>query len=550
MKKTLYILISMLLFFACACQSEKVDTEVTPSPSWQEHFAGNHVTTTPIPTLPPFEASPGPSATPIPIKKADTIEQSYEPKEGQVELILLNDGIFITLDDLVLFELNTLLANRGYSFYVSVSAQPRDDYVTGWCRDYLKSDNPVDLVCTGGNSVDYPSSFTQTIDIVKEDLLLPFSEYPEILEKKQLWDAFPKSVWDWWSILGEVYGVRYANYPFAPATLTVNLELAQKLGIQIPDTLNPSELDEYLKVAADNGYYPLVDGFSWFRYAGYVNVKPGLYVKVEEDGSLRAANPYEDAYARKLMQAENRYRENGWIIQIERNKNGTDNRMELHNKNTLFFSSLETYGALGAYLEGIYRPYSKRELTLSGYDEIEMKVKCFKQSNHVMYKENEAFLMGICRKSEHKEEALQFLALLQTDEEIVKLMRYGVEDVHYVKDNHSYTREDMQSIGYDTLSNSFMYFPEFENISDFVWPSMSREQLDHLFSKDYTMVPLIEYTNEQVSIIEKTMQFLRDNDLSGDNTKLDEKIKMLCQKMKDLGYDRVLDEINAAYFNK
>lgn len=546
MKKKRYcLLMIMLLLFCGACQFGEHGTVVTPMPSWQDLFEENSVTATP-------KITGIPVVTQISMPQAEKREQTYQPKEGQIELIILYDGNFTRLDDTTLYELNTIIADKGYNFYISVLEEVRTDYVSGWCKRYLNSGNQVDLVCTSGNSGNSISTTTQTVEIIREGLLLPYSEYPEMEEKEVLWRTYPEPVWNMWSVLGEVYGVRYVNYPFSPAVLTINLELAENLGIKVPEYLTLTELDEYLELAAKNGYYPIVGVSPVLAYAGYDEVKPGLYVKVNENG-IRAANPLEDEDLKGLLLAWTRYRENGWIEESAYNpEDGISNRAELHNKNTLFFTGLELDGQLTAYVEGIYRPYSKKESQRCGYDEIEIEVKCYKQGNQVMNENDTAFLMGISKNSEHKEEALQFLTLLQTDEQIVRLMRYGVEGVHYVKGEDGYEETEISAGGIDKLGNSFMYFEEYENISSFLWPSDYQEVLETLYQEDYTLVPHIEYTEEQVKVLRNVEKLMGSYGtlFQGKSDNVEEDIRELANKLNDVGYNRVVAEINETYFGE
>ncbi|MDD6035399.1 MAG: hypothetical protein PUC30_04290 [Lachnospiraceae bacterium] len=546
MKKKRYcLLLIMILLFCGACRVDEFDSVVTPTPSWQDLFAGNAVTEIPSSTCKP-------TATPIPMPQAEKMEQTYQPKEGQVELICLYDGNFTRLDDTTLFELNTRIAEKGYNFYISVLEEVRTDYVSGWCKKYLNSGNQVDLVCTSGNSGNSISTTTQTVEIIKAGLLLPYSEYPEIEEKSVLRGTYPESVWNMWSVMGEVYGVRYANYPFSPAVLTINLELAEKLEIKVPEYLTLTELDEYLELAAKNGYYPIVGGSPVLSYAGYDEVKPGLYVKVDETG-IRAANPLEDEDLKEMLLTWTRYRENGWIEEIVYSReDGTSNRAALHNENTLFFTGLELDGQLTAYLEGVYRPYGKKESQRCGYDEIEVEVKCYKQGDYVANENDTAFLMGISTNSEHKEEALQFLTLLQTDEQIVRLMRYGVEGIHYVKGEDGYEETEIAAGGIDKLGNNFMYFEEYENISSFLWPSNYQEVLENLYKEDYTLVPHIEYTEEQIKVLRNVGKLMDSYGtlFQGKSDNVEEDIRELSNKLNDVGYNRVVAEINETYFGK
>lgn len=540
MKRLSIVLICVVLFLV-GCTKGSLQGNPTPTPSWQDKFSGNSVAGELQPTKKP-------SVTKTLLPEAEKMNQTYRPKEGQVELVLLYDARFTLIDDAMLYELNTQIAEKGYGFYVSLIGERRDDYSDGWCRDYVNSGNQVDLVCTGANSASYRKNGTNTLEMIREGLLLSFSEYPDIPEKKLLWETYPESVWEKWSVLGDVYGVRYFNAPFAPLVVTLNTELAEKLELEVPDKLTIEALDTYLKKAAENGYYPMVGEIYAPVYAGYTKVLPGLYVKETEEG-IRAMNLSEDDALKQMLLAFSRYRKNGWLKTITYQPDGSSDMSELHNKNTLFFFDLSTSGQLTAYWDGIYRPFGLRE---ESDNHIEVKVRCYKQKNHSVIENNTYAMMGITSSSEHKEEALQFLKLLQTDEQLVKLLRYGVENVHYVRTENGYEKNNLSAGGIDNFGNNFMYFEGFEQLKTMFWPMNSEDRLEQLFAEDYTVIPFLEPTEEQSKILEKAGQIMESYQMlfSGKRDDVEKKLNELSKKLEDIGYNRVLEKINERYFEK
>ncbi len=79
---------------------------------------------------------------------------------------------------------------------------------------------------------------------------------------------------------------------------------------------------------------------------------------------------------------------------------------------------------------------------------------------------NEMFesMFAISEFAENKERAFEILALLQTDAEVVNLLAYGLNNVHYELDNKGVvvTKDESYAMDYKKVGNTFLCYPNYD----------------------------------------------------------------------------------------
>ena len=419
------LMVSVLLFFFCmsACgQRTEKPAERSEETDWRDRYgltAGG--TATPEPTKPAGTGKPAVQVDPLKdLPYPTTIpEREFIPKEDQVELVLWVFGWNERyLDDHIVAELNHILQERGCSFYLSKRIEPvevRVDQISLW-QEALDSGETVDLIFLGSedSGLAYKEyGNTAIVRAITGGYLLPFSQYPETEAKERLRSAYPEEYWKLCSFKGENYGVSNAvsNYYIKrKQCLMLNLDAAEKAGIEVPEKLDILNLDELLRQAEEAGI-PGMDSMDQFTYCGIESLFSGLYVKYLQEGEYKIVNPLEDEDLLALWDAQYRYRENGW---------GGQDSYSTGELPLILFETLTNENWDG-----------ERFYTRSEEGEISARMKIYEEKERFLVEADYNQMLGIYSSSQHKEEALELLSLMQGDEEIVQLLRYGLEGVHY-----------------------------------------------------------------------------------------------------------------------
>ena len=415
-KLLVIIMLCMLVLQACA-----KPVPATKESDWREQYGhSSDVSSTPEPEQPVATAKPTgststapelPFPTPLPVRE-------FVPEEGQVELVLWMFEMVAgdPLDEYILAELNYILQQRGYSFYLTKKIEPyenRIDQISLW-QEALDSGETVDLLYLGIEDTglayrEYGN--TAVIRAIEGGYLLPFSQYPETEARERLLAAYPEEYWWLCSFGGENYGVSNTLFNFIKQKnyLMLNLDAAAQAGIEVPEELDVLNLDELLQQAEEAG----VPGIEWrdsMGQSGIRNLNSGLYVKYMQDGTYRIVNPLEDETLLAYWEAECRYQENGW----------EGNSYETGELPLILYETVTKKNWDG---ESFYANSEKGEISA--------RFKVYEEKERFWVEGDYNQIMGITTSSKHKEEALELLSLMHSDEEIVQLLRYGIEGVHY-----------------------------------------------------------------------------------------------------------------------
>jgi len=413
--QSLFLFLLLITLQACG-KNSSVPEEL----DWRDQYSHlTNVPVTPEPESPPVTKKPTgidvssvelDYPTPLPMRE-------FVPEEGQVELVLWMFGSYEdNLDDHMLAELNYILQKRGYSFYLTKKVEPAEvkpGQISRW-QEALDAGEQVDLVFLGGvnDGIAYKEyGNTTIIRAITGGYLLPFSEYPETEAKERLLAEYPEEYWKLCSFQGENYGVSnsVATLIKQNGYLLFNLDAAEKVGIEPPEELDVLNLDELLSQAEEAGI-PGVEWSNALEYCGIEHLNCGLYVKVSGDGSYRIINPLEDEELLSLWDKLYYYMEQGWKgvaltpekVPLIMCKIGNDESWE-----------------------------GDRFRVRCDTEDCFVRVKVYEEFERILVEGSYNQILGIHSGSEHKEEALELLSLMHGDEEIVQLLRYGIEGVHY-----------------------------------------------------------------------------------------------------------------------
>ncbi len=556
-RKRLLVMIMLYILVLQACTKP---VPLPAEPDWRDRYGMSaNGTVTPEPESPPVTKKPTgndfssielPYPTPLPMRE-------FVPEEGQVELVLWMFGSHEDkLDDHMLAELNYILQERGCSFYLTKKVEPAEvklGQISRW-QEALDVGEQVDLIYLGNedDGIAYREyGNTAIIRAIMGGYLLPFSEYPETEAKERLLAAYPEDYWKLCSFQGENYGVSnsVSAYIKRKDYILFNLDAAEQAGIAPPEELDIWNLDELLSQAEAAG----VPGFSWSNaldICGIKNLDCGLYVKFSEDGSYRIINPLEDEELLSLWDKLYYYMEQGWrgdTVTLDRLpliicRSGTDRHWE----GERFRIGSDT---------------ENRFVRVKVYEELE---RIFVEGSYIE-------MLGIHSGSEHKEEALELLSLMHGDEEIVQLLRYGIEGVHYkwgeegvedvmtselevLKHGYAIDEKKWRSPGSSSFGNLLMYVE-----MDRMLGKESKEEEWYASCVDIKWVPYMEEFDEEQKKAADTIKFITyvifpnggfGNESSflitiGKNYK--NELEKLRTAFAEAGYNELAEEINEKY---
>ena len=556
------LLLLCMAVTACSKPAEK-PTEVPEETDWRDRYgltAGG--TVTPEPTKPTGAVKPAGQKDPLKnLPYPTTIpKREFVPEEGQTELVLWMFGHHERyLDDHMVAELNHILQERGCSFYLTKRVEPQEvriDQISRW-QEALDAGETVDLIFLGSEDSglayrEYGN--TAILRAITGGYLLPFSQCPETEAKERLLSAYPEDYWRLCSFRGENYGVSNAvsNYCIKQKDcLMLNLDAAEQAGIEIPEELDILNLDELLKQAEEAEIPGMSSSVSELNYCGLEPLFSGLYVKYLQNGEYKIVNPVEDEELLALWDAQYRYKENGW--------GGFD-----------YYSAGELPLLLHEYVSDKNWD-GERFRARSEKGTLFARVKIYEETERFFVEANYNQILGISSSSLHKEEALELLSLMHGDEEIVQLLRYGLEGVHYrigedgLEDitsceivEHEHGRRirtgTWRAPGEHSFGNCLMYVELDERLGK-KNPEQWYEDM-----ADIELIPYLEeFTKEQRKIQEKIREVtylvgVNGNGISDIATYLilmkpdyKAQIEKLRTAFAEAGYNELAKEVNEAY---
>lgn len=528
MKKKIRILLLggiLFLSFAACNKAGKGEGKGTPTPSWRDNFAPSEST----PVL-----NPSPTSAPRPILKPIDSVGTYVPKEGQQKLVVLTSGSANCTDVAIRDRVNELLEEKGYPFYVSflpqedryhVSDKFVSEYSQGWCEQYICSGNQVDLVMSPVGNAGVP--------FIQNGMLLPIKDYPEP-ERDKILALYPEIYWKLNSFRGECYGIPSNVRSFLPNGFLMNVQVAENLGISLQESeyISYSKMEDYLEQAFQQGYIPVYANDSVVTAMGCASVR-NAFVKTE-NGTIRFVNPVADAESLSNAKAFCSYRRKGWLFMDESLQGGQSKFTAETVKKALFWKS--NFRDVSAYTDGLYRnPDILGDRTV--------RVKWIAGGKEYVSENFYAGIMGISVFSKNREYAAQLLALLYTDEDIIKVLRYGVEGVHYTVENGVRQYVSYVPGSWNQLGNDAVFFEDFPDEDQY---EKLGNALEEVYENYYILVPYLELNQSQEQILAEGYEIIAELNefILATEEELDRKITDIAERLEIIGYNRVVEELN------
>ncbi|HZK35047.1 MAG TPA: DUF3502 domain-containing protein [Bacillota bacterium] len=365
---------------------------------------------------------------------------------GVKKLVLACDHLMTSgVDPQIFIDFNNLLLDKGSAFVVEFITFDSVDYLgyQSELRQLKSSDSQVDLLNTGFGIDGEPNTFPEA---VKDDLLWPLDEYLFSVEGSGLYQAFDPKAWEGVKLNGHIYGINdKVNLAF-PYYLYINKELQNKYDIQLADEINDlSQLEDALSIIAENekdiiamdNYLPMINDL-----AEYACLDSGIGVKYGENGYPTAFNIFEDQKFVGLAETAYEYIDKGYMS-LE------DEAYEQVIKGSFF-----------AYISHANPEIYYDGKLMLGEDIIE--VNAYRLANDFVIEEQN-YVWGIASWSKYREDAMGLMTMINTDQELSNLLRFGIEGRQYELSNGVVIRDEeaMRAPGYwSSPANKMITYPE------------------------------------------------------------------------------------------
>lgn len=322
--------------------------------------------------------------------------------EGKTKLVYLNTVPYGNADYAIQNELNKILDNRGLDFAIEfVDIEEIPDGSNSCLSVYekmLENGQQIDIVFTG---VSLDSSTESTYSqFIEKGYLEPFNDYFDTEIGQKFYDQFDEKYWDRMTYGdGKIYGKSAAYTISAPLSLHIN---SDNFNISDFDGTFDSLIDVIESVTWKTGSPSLLlepGDIAYENYFGFTKYK-GIFINCETG---LAENIFENHEFIEYFKT---------ISELVKNGCATTNSELIKN------DSLVAY--IGTYN---YLLSEKNDVIIgnSYYDNFGI-----------------SSATGISAYSQHKDEAVEFLSLLNTDDEISTLLYNGIEGRNYkLKDGHA-----------------------------------------------------------------------------------------------------------------
>ncbi|MFS0724308.1 ABC transporter substrate-binding protein [Paenibacillus sp. 1P07SE] len=253
---------------------------------------------------------------------------------------------------------------------------------------------------------------------------------------------------------GQIYGVPTLHSFASQPAIFMRKDLVDKHNIDVDAIHSLDDLDQVFEVIKENepGMFGLASGLSTTMdfYRSYDRVGDGNGVLPGFDNDLQLVNWYETEEYADLLSIMHRWFKAGYI-----NKDAATTQTstaELLKADKAFSYITMNKPEIKAQEERLIG----KELIIANLD-----IDAYAVTTDVI-----VGLWGIAQQSENPDRAMQFLELMYTDEELVNLFIWGIEDKHYVKVSDNVIKYpegiDGSTVGYAvnalTISNPFIAY--------------------------------------------------------------------------------------------
>ncbi len=436
----------------------------------------------------------------------------YIPGDTQTDLENINEAASRITEEKIGAKIKMQFINDGsYGEKLSMINAAGEDYDLCW--------------------VGYLSTY---VDNVKQGTLLDITDMLE--STPDLKAVMPESVWDSCKIEDRIYAV--PNYQILCTTtgFSVNKELADKYNFDVSSITRTEDLEEFLQKVAENekGIYPFRAnwGVASFVEKGeaHTSAAKGQYLLgyVKEDGKVKVVPAYEYGHAKEKAKILYDWYQKGYIR--EDSASVTDD-------------SQDARAGKYAVQATAYKPGVEAE------DAIYMggEVYSVSLSKPILQQDSaRATMLGIGANSKHPEEAMKFIELINTDEELYNLICFGIEGKHYNKvgDNRI---ELVENSGYNPnaawkFGNQFNAYLQ-PGQADDVWEQAKKINESAEKTPEFGFDP--DYTDVKTQIAQCNTVIKEYNVMNKGALDPDEYFDEFEKKLYEAGLQDVLDEIQS-----
>ncbi|MBE5947522.1 MAG: DUF3502 domain-containing protein [Lachnospiraceae bacterium] len=385
--------------------------------------------------------------------------------------------------------------------------------------------------------------------LVEKGIYIPFDEYFSTEEGQKLYNAYAPEIWKKTMRDGKTYGYYSAMYPNGAAYALCNNELAGKYGITLPeDGWSFYDMGEILESAritkadiADNEELFCCMPNALLRLEGYYNLVADtafsdtrILFKKSDDGKWIAVNPAGEGALIKLWKTIKVYADKGWYS-VWDNEDASKNA--LAGRFVFCFRDIST-----ADMSDIV---GNKHIIRNRNDVCEVVIGA---KEYMANEPQENVITGIASWSEHKEEALKLITLINTDAKLSNLFQYGVEGEHYAYEERMlYKLPDRALITYPAV------FPQIGNINLF-HPVFIDPDDKLIYSKEIsanyidapTMIYDIEVKDyaEQLSKISEIYAKYAEILFSGECEDVEVTVFKMEEELSAAGINEIVAEIN------
>lgn len=273
--------------------------------------------------------------------------------------------------------------------------------------------------------------------------LLNLDEY--LKDMPELKKAIPDYAWESVKIGGSIYSVPNIQIMAACYSTYVRKDLAEKYNLDVNSIKHVEDLEGFLEKVKNGepNVYPYRANYTismWspamdsFNNVASIDANSKVSCSIESDTYKRAINKLRDWYLK------------GYIRQDNLSKG--DDTSDFNN---------------GKYAvwDGVYKPGAEAEFAEQiGYEVISIPPYV---KPKITTKNATSTMLGISKQSKHPKEALQIIHLMHTNEELFRLIAFGIEGEHYTLDEEGfasyidgsgYTPKDSWKFG-----NTFLGYP-------------------------------------------------------------------------------------------
>lgn len=355
-----------------------------------------------------------------------------------------------------------------------------------------------------------------------------FEPLNELIDKhgKDMYNSIDKRFWEGITVDGEVYGVPTSKEIGLAPYWIFNKELVEKYNVPYEDLKTLDDLEPWLKLISEKesdvvpmfltNDYGIPVPFDSFFYPLGIDLK---------DGNLKVTNMLETPDAVSFIKKTREFYENGYI-----------NKDAAVNTNT---AKRDSYKWFVTKADG--QPFAENIWSENfGLDVVVTPAS----ESYVTTESTTGAMNAISSQSKHKEEAIKFLNLLNTDEYLRTLVGYGIEGDHY----------NLKAGKIELTDNKSKYtVPNFALGNLFITPPLAEEpdnkwEVFKEFNDNSKTSPALgfsfdtENVSTEIAAISNIMKEYKTILVTG-SVDPEKTLDEMNKKLKDIGIDKVKEEM-------